>query len=177
LTPRLLDVRLYRAFDIAPDGRVLWYGTPQYMNVLADIQPGLFCYLTNRRNGVAFDPVIRRLADGSERRLVLGDVRFAEASVSPDGRWLALTADSKITAASANVVLADLADGRVSWLVTSEDADLTGWLSPDGKMLLVERNVDGASVLALHDAATGALVQDIPLPASATMNDHMPAPR
>jgi dipeptidyl aminopeptidase/acylaminoacyl peptidase len=302
-THQLLDVRLYRAFDIAPDGRVLagsdesgstqlveirpdgtsvaltalpgaCHGRylpdgqavivshdeggnerhqlsllrlplasgrpagldelkplvqdPRHMHELADIRPGLLCYLTNRRNGVDFDPVIRRLADGSERQLVLGDVRFAEAAVSPDGRWLALTADSKITAASAHVVLADLAsspgaeqlaeitpadaqarngalawapdssalyftsdndreftgiarydlaDGRVSWLVTSEDADLTGWLSPDGKMLLVERNVDGASALAAHDAATGAPVQDIPLPASATMNDHMPPPR
>src|SRR5580700_6652310 len=82
---------------------------PRYMHVLADVKPGLVCYLTNRRNGVDFDPVIRQLADGSERQLVLADVSFAEASVSPDGRWLALTVESKITAASSHLVLADLA--------------------------------------------------------------------
>jgi prolyl oligopeptidase PreP (S9A serine peptidase family) len=300
---RMLDIRLYRAFDMAPDGRVLagsddsgstqlvellpdgtsvpltalpgactgrylpggqavivshddggnerhqlsllrlpipadepagldqlepLVSDPRYMHVLADVQPGLVCYLTNRRNGVDFDPVIRWLADGSERQLVLADAMFSEASASPDGRWLALTVESKITAASAHLVLADLASapgaerlaeitpadaqawngvlawapdssalyftssndreftgtarydlagGRISWLVTSEDSDLTSWLSPDGTMLLIERNVDGASELALHDAATGAHVRDIPLPKSATMNDHMPRPR
>jgi dipeptidyl aminopeptidase/acylaminoacyl peptidase len=300
---RMLDVRLYRAFDMAPDGRILagsddsgstqlvellpggasvpltalpgacsgrylpggqtvivshddggnerhqlsllrlpipagqpagladlepLIADPRYMHVLADVKPGLVCYLTNRRNGVDFDPVIRQLADGSERQLVLADVSFAEASVSPDGRWLALTVESKITAASSHLVLADLAGpagaerlteitpadaqawngalawapdssvlyftssndreftgtarydvagGATTWLVTSDDADLTSWLSPDGRMLLVERNVDGASELALHDAATGAHVADVPLPRSATMNDHMPRPR
>jgi dipeptidyl aminopeptidase/acylaminoacyl peptidase len=300
---RMLDVRLYRAFDLAPDGRILagsdesgstqlvellpdgasvpltalpgacsgrylpggravivshddggnerhqlsllrlpipdgepagldelepLVADPRYMHLLADVKPGLVCYLTNRRNGVDFDPVIRRLADGSERQLVLADVMFAEASVSPDGRWLALTVESKVTAASSHVVLADLAapagaerlteitpadalawngalawapdssavyftssndreftgaarydvaDGRTTWLVISEDADLTSWLSPDGRMLLVERNVDGASELAVHAAATGAHLADIPVPRSATMNDHMPRPR
>jgi dipeptidyl aminopeptidase/acylaminoacyl peptidase len=70
-----------------------------------------------------------------------------------------------------------VAGGRTGWLFTSDDADLTSWLSPDGRMLLVERNVDGASELALHDAGTGAHVADVPLPGSATMNDHMPRPR
>ncbi len=49
-----------------------------------------------------------------------------------------------------------MAGGQLSWLVTDGSADLTGWLSPDGERLLVERNDDGASSLAIHDAASGA---------------------
>ncbi|HXW45937.1 MAG TPA: alpha/beta fold hydrolase, partial [Streptosporangiaceae bacterium] len=301
---RLLDVRLYKAFDIDPDGRVLGGsddagatqlvellpdGTsipltalpgactgrylpgqrvvvvshdqggneqhqlsllrlplasgqpaglddleplvrdPRYMHVLADVRPGQVCYFVNRRNGVDFDPVIRDLADGSERELVLADAMFDEAAISPDGRWLALTVSSKVTANSEHVVLVDLsvpagqermsevtpadalamnqalgwspdssalyfssnngreftgiarydvASGETRWLVTHEDADLTGWISPDGTVLLVERNDDGASELAVHDAATGTRLASLVLPAAGAVTDHpLPAPR
>jgi dipeptidyl aminopeptidase/acylaminoacyl peptidase len=49
--------------------------------------------------------------------------------------------------------------------------DVTGWLSPDGTVILAERNEDGASVLALHDAATGAVIRDLPLPAAGCVTD------
>ena len=201
---------------------------PRYIHQLADLQAGQICYLTNRRNGVAFDPVIRSLKDATERVLVLGDVMFAEAALSPDGKWLALTVMSAVTAASAHVVLVDLAspagqermaevtpadaaainselawapdssclyfssnndreftavarydlaDGAVSWLVSADDADLTGWLSPDGKVVLVERNDGGASVLAVHDAASGTKVADLPLPATGSVTDRRPDAR
>ena len=202
---------------------------PRYLHVLADVQPEQICYFTNRRNGVAFDPVIRQLADGSERELVLADAMFDAAAISPDGRWLALTVASPVTAASEHVVLVDLtapagqermtevtpadaparneslawapdgsalyfssnndreflaiarygmADGGVSWLVTDDHADLTGWLSPDGSILLVERNDDGASTLTLHDARTGGKLGDLPLPSTGTIADaRLPAPR
>jgi dipeptidyl aminopeptidase/acylaminoacyl peptidase len=58
------------------------------MHTLADVAPGRICYLTNRRNGVAFDPVIRDLADGTERIINIGDHRFEEAAISPDGTFL-----------------------------------------------------------------------------------------
>jgi dipeptidyl aminopeptidase/acylaminoacyl peptidase len=202
---------------------------PLYMHVLADVQADQICYFTNRRNGVAFDPVIRQLASGSERQTVLGDSHFGEAALSPDGRWLALTVGSPVTANSEHVALVDLTapagqermsevtpadapamnqslawmpDGSalyfssnndreflavarydmarrgITWLVTDDDADLTGWLSPDGSVVLVERNDDGASTLALHDAATGAMLRDVPLPASGCVADaRLPAPR
>ncbi len=202
---------------------------PRYMHVLADVQAGQICYFTNRRNGVAFDPVIRQLADGSERELVLGDAMFGDAAISPDGRWLALTVASPMTAAAEHVVLVDLtapagqermtevtpadaparneslgwtpdgsalyfssnndreflavvrydmADRSVSGLVTDDHADLTGWLAPDGSVLLVERNDDGASTLALHDAATGAKLGDLPLPSTGCITDaRLPPPR
>jgi protease II len=202
---------------------------PRYMHALADVQAGQICYFTNRRNGVAFDPVIRQLADGSERQLVLADALFHDAAISPDGRWLALTVASPVTAASEHVVTVDLtapagqeqmtdvtpadaparngwlawtpdasglyftssndreflgiarysvADGSVTWLVTDDHADLTGWLSPDGSVLLVERNDDGASTLTLHDAATGATLSDLSLPSTGSIVDaRLPAPR
>jgi dipeptidyl aminopeptidase/acylaminoacyl peptidase len=188
---------------------------PRYMHVLADVRDGQVCYLTNRRNGIAFDPVIRQLADSSERALLLGDAMFGEAAISPDGRWLAVTVLSPVTANAAHAALVDLtaapgqerlaevtpADapavcsalgwapdssalylsanndreftavarydlgrGQLTWLVSDDSADLTGWLSPDGALLLVERNDAGASNLALHDAATGARLAELPLP-------------
>ncbi|HEY2312991.1 MAG TPA: S9 family peptidase [Streptosporangiaceae bacterium] len=189
---------------------------PRYMHLLGDVREGQVCYLTNRRNGVAFDPVIHQLADSSERALVLGDATFGDAALSPDGRWLALTVLSPVTANAAHVALVDLtvppgqerladitpADApatsaalawtpdssglyfsanndreftavarydlgseKLTWLVSDDNADLTGWLSPDGALLLVERNDDGSSRLALHDAITGAQVRGLRLPA------------
>jgi dipeptidyl aminopeptidase/acylaminoacyl peptidase len=202
---------------------------PRYMHVLADVQADQICYFTNRRNGVAFDPIIRQLADGSERELMLGDALFGDAAISPDGRWLALTIASPVTASAEHVVLVDLnaptgqermtdvtpadaparnespawtpdgsafyyssnndreflaiarydvADGSVTWLVTDDHADMTGWLAPDGSVLLVEHNDDGASTLALHDAATGAKLGDLPLPSTGCITDaRLPPPR
>ncbi|MGH3155045.1 MAG: TolB family protein, partial [Streptosporangiaceae bacterium] len=187
---------------------------PRFIHNLADVQASRICYLTNRRDGVSFDPVIRDLETGTEQTLELGDRSYDGAELSPDGRWLALTVASPVLARSSGLMLADLtapagsevteitdlgergwngrpcwlpgsdaliftsnngreftglvryelATGQRTWLVTDNGADLTGWLSPDGALLLVERNDDGASVLSLHDAATGALERDLVLP-------------
>jgi dipeptidyl aminopeptidase/acylaminoacyl peptidase len=201
----------------------------RYIHLLADVAPGRVCYFTNRRNGVAFDPVVRDLATGAERTIALGDHSYNEAALSPDGRWLALAVDSPVTAASAHVLVVDLAGapgaepvtevtmpdeleqnhllcwlpdssalivtsnsgreftavarytlagGQWDWIVTDDSADLSGSLSPDGKLLLVERNDDGASVLALHDAASGELLRTVDLPASGVVFDApLPPPR
>jgi dipeptidyl aminopeptidase/acylaminoacyl peptidase len=194
---------------------------PRFIHKLAHVQPARICYLTNRRNGVAFDPVLRDLATGAERTIVFDDGSIDEAVPSPDGRWLALAVPSATMANSDQVLLADLdappgsaitevtppdelavyrrlnwlpgSDGlimssnaardfigvarydlathRWDWLVTDEAADLAGWLSPDGSRLLVDRNVDGASGVSLHDPASGALLQELDLPGSGSMID------
>jgi dipeptidyl aminopeptidase/acylaminoacyl peptidase len=201
---------------------------PRYMHALADVTPDRVCYFTNRRNGVAFDPVIRDLATGSERAIVVGDAMLDEAALSPDGRWLALTVASKVTANSEHVVLVDLsvppgeeravevtpadepamngalgwlpgsdalllasnngreftgvaryelASGQLTWLITDDGADLTGWLSPDGSLILIERNEDGAAALTLHEAASGRLLRDVPLPAPGAISGiRLPRP-
>lgn len=71
----------------------------------------------------------------------------------------------------------DLAAQSWTWLVTDDERDLAGWVSPDGARILVERNADGASVLTLHDAVTGAAVRDIPLPAGGVTDVPLPDPR
>jgi len=190
---------------------------PRYMHTLADVAAGRICYFTNRRNGVAFDPVIRDLATGAERTLLLGDHRYDAAALSPDGTVLAVSVSSPVTANAEHIALADLtappgeerltevtpadapamngvlcwtpgsdalifssnndreflaiaryelASGLRTWLVTDDSADLLGWLSPDGTTLLVERNDEGASALALHDAASGEEITGIALPAT-----------
>jgi dipeptidyl aminopeptidase/acylaminoacyl peptidase len=200
---------------------------PRFIHGLADVTADRICYLTNRRDGVTFDPVIRDLADGTERGLVVGDGWIHEAVLSPDGRWLALSVDSPVTARAAHVLLADLtapagsgvtevtepdapamnyriawlpgSDGLLltsntgreftgvarydlatrgwEWLVTDDGADLIGWLAPGGSHLLVERNDDGASALALSDPATGARVRDLALPAAGCVTDiRLPDP-
>jgi dipeptidyl aminopeptidase/acylaminoacyl peptidase len=200
---------------------------PRFIHNLADVTPDQICYLTNRRDGVTFDPVIRDLADGTERALVVGDGWIHEAMLSPDGRWLALAVDSPVTPRASHVLLVDLtappgsgvtevtepnapavnyriawlpgSDGLMltsnanreftgiarynlatrgwEWLVTDDDADLVGWLAPGGSQLLVERNDDGASVLALHDPATGAWLRDLKLPAAGCVTDiRLPDP-
>lgn len=63
-----------------------------------------------------------------------------------------------------------------TWLVASEDHDLVGWLSPDGSTLLVQTNDDGATRLALHDAATGEHLRRIALPADGWCSYPLPSP-
>ena len=48
----------------------------------------LLAYATNRRNGVDFDVVVRRLESGEERAFELGGW-WETLNVSPDGRWIA----------------------------------------------------------------------------------------
>jgi dipeptidyl aminopeptidase/acylaminoacyl peptidase len=203
---------------------------PRYVHMLTDVTSTHISYVTNRRNGVDFDPVIRDLATGAERQLDnLGRLYIAEAALSPDGRWLAITIFSPVTAKSAHVALVDLsvppgqerlravtepgvpadchtlnwtpgsdallfssdldrefsavlrydlATGAITELIGSDGVDLTGWLSPDGATVLVERNDDGASVLSLHDAATGAALAHVELPATGSVAGvRLPDPR
>ncbi|MBA8827426.1 dipeptidyl aminopeptidase/acylaminoacyl peptidase [Saccharopolyspora lacisalsi] len=62
------------------------------------------------------------------------------------------------------------------WLVTSEEHDLGGWLSPDGSTLLVRTNIDGAAHLTLHDAGTGQQLRRVDLPAGGWCTFPLPAP-
>jgi protease II len=201
---------------------------PRYMHLLADVSAGRICYLTNRRDGVRFDAVLRDLATGTEETAFASEGGIHEAVASPDGRWLAVGVPSAL-ANSDQILLVDLtqppgpgrlraltgagehasqerlqwlpgSDGLIAstnrnreftaiaryslaaeswtWLITDEERDLAGWLSPDGSLILVERNDDGASELTLHDGATGAPLRDIPLPAAGCVTAiRLPDPR
>ena len=47
----------------------------------------LLAYATNRRNGLDFDIVVRRLESGEERSFELGGL-CSSGAISPDGRWV-----------------------------------------------------------------------------------------
>jgi pimeloyl-ACP methyl ester carboxylesterase len=212
-----------------PEDLVPLVADPRFMHVLADVGPGWICYLTNRRDGVSFDPVVRDLATGAERHIVIGDHLIEEAALSPDGRWLALTVASKVTSNAEHIALVDLTaepgaevaapltppddpsmnsricwrpdsgallfssnrgrefagvachevgGGSLVWLACDNAADLAGYPSPDGAWLLVDRNDDGASRLAIHDGHTGRHCRDLPLPSPGTIADaRVPEPR
>lgn len=66
--------------------------------------------------------------------------------------------------------------GHRSWLITSDDHELTGWLSPDGSTLLVQANDDGAARFSLHDAKSGELRQAVALPDDGWCAFPLPAP-
>src|SRR5579863_2800633 len=81
---------------------------PRFIHSLADVRPGAICYLTNRRNGVDFDPVIRDLATGAEQTVYVGSWLIHEAVLSPDGRWLAVNVALPTVAHSTQLLLVDL---------------------------------------------------------------------
>ncbi|MEV0082271.1 alpha/beta fold hydrolase [Saccharopolyspora sp. NPDC050642] len=98
--------------------------------------------------------------------------RHGQIGWLPDGLVVTTDADRD----RAGIAHIDPRTGARHWLVTSDEHDLTGWLSPDGSTLLVQANDDGASRLALHDAATGDLLRTIRLPADGWCSYPLPAP-
>jgi dipeptidyl aminopeptidase/acylaminoacyl peptidase len=68
---------------VAVDPRFI-HGTPHVSR-----DGSLLAYVTNRRNGRDFDVVARRLPSGEERSFELGGW-CGVASISPDGRWIAV---------------------------------------------------------------------------------------
>jgi dipeptidyl aminopeptidase/acylaminoacyl peptidase len=133
---------------------------PRYIHNLADVQPGRICYLTNRRNGVDFDPVIRDLGTGDEQALVLGAWSFDEAALSPDGRWLALVVASPVTPRSSAVVLADLTAPPGSGVTEVTTPDEPAWngrvqWAPDSDALVLTSNTGREFTgVARYDLAT-----------------------
>jgi dipeptidyl aminopeptidase/acylaminoacyl peptidase len=81
----------------------------------------------------------------------------------PDGSGLIVT--SNRDREFKGIARYDLASGQWSWLVAADRHDLTGWLSPDGRRLLVVTNVDGVARLTVHDGASGRQLDEIQLPA------------
>jgi dipeptidyl aminopeptidase/acylaminoacyl peptidase len=191
---------------------------PRYVHRLAEVGPRRICYLTNRGNGTDFAVVLRDLRTGAERTVFSGRPGVNEATVSPDGRWLAVNRPTDVAMSDqvllvdlagpgevravtgpdehalyarlrwwpdggslvlttnrgrdfTGVVRYDLAQDRWNWLITDDEHDVTGWLAPDGSAILAERDVDGRSVLAVHDAADGAWLRDVPLPAAGCVID------
>ncbi|KAA5836008.1 S9 family peptidase [Saccharopolyspora hirsuta] len=92
----------------------------------------------------------------------------------PDGSGLITTTNFERD--RTGVARIDPRTGARTWLVTSDEHDLTGWPSPDGSTLLVQANDDGASRLALHDATTGERLREVRLPADGWCAFPLPQP-
>lgn len=93
----------------------------------------------------------------------------------PDASGLLITTDTGRD--RTGVARLDPRSGALTWLVTSDEHDLTGWLSPDGSTLLVQANDDGAARLSLHDAEDGTPLRRLELPADGWCTSPLPAPR
>jgi dipeptidyl aminopeptidase/acylaminoacyl peptidase len=107
---------------------------------------------------------------GASEHAIVDDVDW-----TPDGAALLLKTNRG--GDFTGIARIDIATGRWDWLVTDDARDLTGWLAPDGRSLLVEANDDGGSRLALYDAITGAHLRDITLPADGTITGNpLPSP-
>jgi dipeptidyl aminopeptidase/acylaminoacyl peptidase len=132
---------------------------PRFIHNLADVRPDQICYLTNRRNGVAFDAVIRDLTAGTERTLVIGDESIDEAVVSPDGRWLALAVPSATVARSGHVLLIDLADeSRAAEITKPGELAVNGhlnWLPGSDGLILTSNTGREFTGVARYDLASG----------------------
>lgn len=134
----------------------------RYMHTLADVAAGRICYFTNRRNGVAFDPVIRDLATGAERTLLLGDHRYDAAALSPDGATLAVSVDSPVTANSEHIAVTDLTvppgQERLTEVTPADAPAMNGALcwTPGSDALIFSSNNDREFMaITRYDLATG----------------------
>jgi dipeptidyl aminopeptidase/acylaminoacyl peptidase len=58
----------------------------------------------------------------------------------------------------------DLLTGKWTELVSFAGREVTGWVSPSRRFVLVRSNDDGAARLSLHDATTGDLLRLVELP-------------
>lgn len=96
-------------------------------------------------------------------------------------RWLgdrrAFVVGTDDTTDHTRIVRYELDDGSWHPVVADDAHDLTGWPSPDGRLLLVEANDEGASRLALHDAKSGERVAGIALPGAGIAVSPMPEPK
>jgi dipeptidyl aminopeptidase/acylaminoacyl peptidase len=82
-----------------------------------------------------------------------GEVQITAASVSADGKWVAVTSNEKTGQDHAGVL--DLATGAYRWAPATPWEQTAGDFTPDGKGLVIQTNADGRADLSLLDLAAG----------------------
>lgn len=120
---------------------------PAYIHNLLDVGTDRVVYSTNRRDGVEFDVVERRVGSGVERVLFDQGGSFSEAVVSPDGNWVLL---SRMTTVAASSELL-LVDTRTDAIRSITDPTVPG-LWTNARWL-----ADSSGLLASSDSATDLL--------------------
>ena len=99
--------------------------------------------------------------------------RYGGLQWLPDGDAAIVVSDSGRD--HLGVARLDPGTGTLTWLVTDDAHDVTARLSPDGRLLLVAVDEDGASRLAVHDA-DGTFVRGVGLP-GVGVADFLTVPR
>ena len=150
---------------VGEDGLTPLVHDPAYIHGLVEVLPtGEVVYTTNRRNGVDFDLVVRRIGDGTETVLYDGGGMVGAAAVSPgseehaDGGTRALLTRPGRPALSSQVLLVD---GDTTTELTDAD-EHARYLGPqwfprgDAAIVTSDSGRDHLGVARL-DVVTGAL--------------------
>jgi dipeptidyl aminopeptidase/acylaminoacyl peptidase len=114
----------------------------------------LLAYSTNRRNGLDFDVVVRRLESGEERSFELGGW-CASGEISPDGRWVVAEQLGELSGDS-NLFLLGIESGEVVHVTPHDGAAeymSPVWL-PDSSGFLAATN-EGRDTLAVSRYTLG----------------------
>ena len=109
--------------------------------------------LMTRPGGPAMSSQVLLLAGATTTEVTPADepALYAGLQWLPDGSAALVTTDHGRD--HTGIARLDVDSGAVEWLVTDDAHDVSARLSPDGRLLLVVTDDDGASRLAVHDAA------------------------
>jgi protease II len=142
---------------------------PRFIHDVADVTADRLCYLTNRRNSIDFDVIIRDLTSGDETVAYDGGGAVRHAAMSPNGRSVAVMLSSA-PANSDQVLLIDLTKpagpDRASAITGADEHAQYGEMhfTPAGDALLVttdrERDLTGLARYELASRAWSWLVTD-----------------
>jgi dipeptidyl aminopeptidase/acylaminoacyl peptidase len=117
----------------------------------------LLAYATNRRNGLDFDVVVRRLDNGNERAFELGGW-CAAGDISPDGGWV-LAEQLGEASGDSNLFLLGVESGEVVHITPHDGAAeyLTPVWSADGSSLYAATNEKRDTfAVSRYDVVSGA---------------------
>jgi dienelactone hydrolase len=106
----------------------------RFIHRLVDVLPGRVVYVTNRRDGVAFDVIVRDLSDGAERVLYDGGGWVDEVAVAPDERHVVLNRPAEL-ANSDQLILVETGSGKASELTPHDELAVYGnmtWAADSG---------------------------------------------
>lgn len=119
--------------------------------------------LANRSNAAGTESEVWMIdvASGAQTRLTPPQKDNLATDISPDGRYVALRTETP--AGVHQAALLDLHDNSIHLLDPDAWPQGTAFFSPDGRLLLFNRNVDGRTALYKYDLASGKS-ELLPLP-------------
>ena len=142
---------------VALDGLEPLVRDERYIHRLIGVEEGRLVYLTNRRNGVDFDIVLRSSADGAESVAYDGGGAVLTAAVVP-GQVDGVLSVSSMQPASHQLLGFSGAGGEVRELTGADEhaQHASPQWRPDGRTLIVNSNRDREFVAVFQfDPATG----------------------